>query len=360
MFTKTVLAYQHSQADASGTIIKKNTMGILKIKGTIDLSQFWPSGGSDADTTKIQLSVTGDSFSFSADVNSGFLPTRAFEGASVRGTSRREVVKNNRITVRLQGIDAPELHYRAPALRRSDDISAEQRETYNRLNRKFRQYMGETATVGLSAFLQTTGDSPVACEFTTQVDFPYEVIDTYGRFVGNISVRKGGVAVDINTWLAEEGWVYPAFYTSMTAGEIGTLTEAARRGKTKGRLWQHYSDALTRFKYELQYRGEDAVPDENADKGPVLFPKLFRRQVAWILGKRAGIWGGGMKTYLARNREQLYKTNEFLEQTIHTAPAYYLHEFVTNNRFTPKPEEVVFKEKFSTLVNELGEEINQW
>jgi hypothetical protein len=28
--------------------------GMLRIRGTIDLSQFWPSGQSDADTTKIK------------------------------------------------------------------------------------------------------------------------------------------------------------------------------------------------------------------------------------------------------------------------------------------------------------------
>ena len=41
-------------------------MGTLRIKGTIELNQFWPLGSSDADTTKMKLIVGEDSFQFKA------------------------------------------------------------------------------------------------------------------------------------------------------------------------------------------------------------------------------------------------------------------------------------------------------
>ena len=40
------------------------TMGIFRVRGTIDIAQFWPSGESDADTTKIKIAVGADSFAF--------------------------------------------------------------------------------------------------------------------------------------------------------------------------------------------------------------------------------------------------------------------------------------------------------
>lgn len=36
--------------------------GLLEVRGTIDLAQFWPTGESDADTTKVLLSVGPDAF----------------------------------------------------------------------------------------------------------------------------------------------------------------------------------------------------------------------------------------------------------------------------------------------------------
>jgi hypothetical protein len=38
--------------------------GLLKVAGSIDLNQFWPQGESDADTTKILVTVGGMHSSF--------------------------------------------------------------------------------------------------------------------------------------------------------------------------------------------------------------------------------------------------------------------------------------------------------
>ena len=36
--------------------------GLLEVSGTIDLSQFWPQGSSDADTTKVLVTIGDNAF----------------------------------------------------------------------------------------------------------------------------------------------------------------------------------------------------------------------------------------------------------------------------------------------------------
>ena len=98
-------------------------MGTLKIIGQIELKQFWPEGLSDADTSSILVSVDEDSFFYRKDNQSPYRKTRVFNTASVVGKSRTKLVKNNKIKVRFQGIDAPELHYRAPPLQNDPAVT---------------------------------------------------------------------------------------------------------------------------------------------------------------------------------------------------------------------------------------------
>ena len=65
--------------------------GLLRIRGSIDLEQFRPDGESDADTSKVKVTVSDTSFSFAADGKS-FKRTNAFIGASVRGASKDLVI----------------------------------------------------------------------------------------------------------------------------------------------------------------------------------------------------------------------------------------------------------------------------
>ena len=61
--------------------------GLLRVRGTIDLSQFWPNGKSDADTATVVANVDG--FEFSSDGSVQRLRrTRVFEGAQDRKSTR--------------------------------------------------------------------------------------------------------------------------------------------------------------------------------------------------------------------------------------------------------------------------------
>src|SRR5207247_9920165 len=134
-----------------------------------------------------------------------------FQGASAVGRGKTAVIDNkNRAVVRFQGIDAPELHF--PPHER-------------------RQHFGELATNKLQLFLHTFQRDPLPCRVVTEVSSPNEVFDTFGRFIGDILVTHGGQEVNLNHWLAAEGWAFPSLYNSMSIAEINAviqLSEAAR------------------------------------------------------------------------------------------------------------------------------------
>jgi endonuclease YncB( thermonuclease family) len=322
--------------------------GLLRIKGTIALDQFWPDGNADADTTKIKVNVSAGRFEFAAD-GKRFSKTSVLEHAQVRGKSRKMLISNDQITVRLQGIDATELHYKAGGLPRDrTDVTAAKRTAYNDWNsQERRQYWAETATIALARKLAISGQSILPCTILSYVDAPFEIADTYGRLVGNVQLQDG---LDINLWLTEQGWVFPTFYSSMSDTEIEDLLAAARKGKRKARLWPSLTDDLSGFDANLLYR-KNGEPDAAADKGEVVMPKLFRRQVAFQAEKAAKLTTGTFGQFLARSVDECYLTHEFLEFGIHSAPTYALSDFIEKNRMTVSPEALVFKEKPSSLVD---------
>ena len=55
--------------------------GRLEVEGHIELDQFWPVGSSDADTSKVVVSTTANSFRFRPDAAAPFKVTKAFASA---------------------------------------------------------------------------------------------------------------------------------------------------------------------------------------------------------------------------------------------------------------------------------------
>lgn len=333
--------------------------GVLRIRGTIDLAQFWPAGTSDADTSKVKVTVGRNAFSFASN-GTTFKVTSVLEKAQVVGMKKGPVIDSkSRITVRLQGIDAPELHYRASPLKKRAEVTDKKRKAYNEENRhERRQYWAETATVALAKKLSAYGLASVKCEVYSFVDYPHELVDTYGRVVGNIRVGKR-FAVDVNTWLTEQGWVYPTFYSSMSEDEISELLAAAKKGRTYGRVWKGLTDDTTKWKPTLVYRAGGPI-DEARDRGPVLMPKLFRRQVAHRMEMHAKVFSGTFADFLEARPDECHLTEEFLAQGPTVAPTYRLHEFMKGKRFALFPQDVVFREKFSTVVNAAGNRIEKF
>ena len=346
-------------------------MGTLRITGIIELDQFWPVRDSDADTTKIKLTVGDNSFEYKEDGATSFKKTTVFKDAISRGQGSRPVIKTSKktgeqtITVRLQGVDAPELHYKAAALKTSPEITPAKRAKFNELNEERRQCFAESATVALFKHLQQFSADQVIVEaiFESTVDKPFEVVDTYGRFIGNIFVNNDK---DVNLWLVENGWCSPAFYTSMSKEEIEAFLTAWKKGKKiKGRTSKSLIKDASKFDENLLYRRPGTVEDFKIgdDKGKTIMPKIYRRQVSWIVSKKAKVISAGtsFKTQLKKSPDQLVLLNDFLSDGLTASTVHALHDFISDeNKILKKPEELIFQEKPGTLVNASGKKIVEW
>jgi len=335
--------------------------GLLEVSGTIDLTQFWPAGESDADTVKVLLSGA-DAFRFRANPGAPFKVTHAFDGATVKGkVSKPAIDKSGRIIIRLQGVDAPELHYRptAPTLNKKKPTPT-QRANFKANNGNFRQFTGETATVNLHDFLSKAGPSPIRCVVRTQVDDPSDVFDTFGRFIGDIFITLAGKEQNANHWLCSNGWAFPTFYSSMTNQEINeliALTQKAR--KTKAGLWSKATSDLSQFIRTQVFRNHGA-PNPVADRGPVFLPKLFRRRSTFGVAVSAKMFSGSFKNYLKTEPDDCFVTSDFVSQGPHAAALHHLDEFVSPaSRFAPNPEGLVFRENASTVIAKNGKPA-QW
>jgi endonuclease YncB( thermonuclease family) len=347
--------------------------GRLVVTGTIDLTQFWPVGQSDADTTKILLDVSADAFTFQAHPGVAPRHTEVFVGAKIKGAQgnvKPAIDPNGRVTVRLQGIDAPELHYRPQSALKDPPKkpvhgiryrTPAQKQLYLELNEDYRQPMGETATVALRDHLLGRHADPLPCEVVSAVDSPNEVFDTYGRLVGDIIV--GHNQENINHWLIRNGWALPAFYSSMNNDEILRLISLAAEARTGHRgIWSYYDAHIGSFTWQWIYRrptkGHPVTPAHAKDTAPVIVPKLFRRLATWAVNRKATMVSGPFQKYLeAQAEDRAMVTSEFLTQGPTASTQYPLASFIRAGKLTVDPGELVIKEKKSTVIPAPGKKV---
>lgn len=153
----------------------------------------------------------------------------------------------------------------------------------------------------------------------------------------------------------------PTFYWSMSVEEIDDLRDAANAGGKKDRALRALTGDTREFDPHLVYRGTGVDPDHEADKGPVLLPKLFRRVVAHYVLKKSGLIRGGFPAYLSSlsASNQVIRLHEYVKQG-KEAQTVGLDEFMEGSVLTASPLELVFKEKFSSLVDPQGRRIVDW
>jgi hypothetical protein len=161
----------------------------------------------------------------------------------------------------------------------------------------------------------------------------------------------------VNRWLVEQGWVYPSFYDSMEDDEIEKILSLAAKAKSKA-VPKALTKSLSGFDAKKLYRSKGAL-DPAHDKGPVLYPKLFRRQAAWYAHKKSKIFTKSMKEYIAAAKDEAYELDEYLTQH-NAANRHPLAAFIDANKFSPRPEDLVFHEQASTLVDANGKPIKAW
>jgi endonuclease YncB( thermonuclease family) len=332
---------------------------MLTATGTLDTSQFWPSARSDADTVKVN--VTASSFAFTPDPDK-HKPriTNVFQGAQVQGRGRTAAIKQGSITVRLQGIDATELHYAALLPKNGAATKLLDNGT------DFRQLFGETATVKLHDQIAKAGRSP-QCTVVTRVDHPNDVFDTFGRFIGNVVVKIGSKEVDLNLWLAENGWAFPTFYNSMSKQEINdvlTRCNAARRQK-KG-IWPHLMGHVGQLNRGLTERKKVKTFNARKDVGPVLMPKIFRRLVRFSVSQENHLTNGDFRSFLGQQSDPFLPLADFLANPAAKTPGKTTPNGNLQSRFSPQevfndlPGDLVFFEQPSTLLDAKGKKITKF
>lgn len=277
--------------------------GLLWVSGTIDLSQFWPNGNSDVDTANVV--VDADGFQFSEDASpQGFRRTHVFEDAFI---GQKAVIGNGRkVTVRIQGIDAPELHcppgaQHPKAPKQDAPASAKKKKKVPPLKGnggKFRQFQGETSTAGLAA---AVGKAKVPCTITTRVNDPNDVFNSHGRLIGDISFRLKNKVISISHLAAENGWALPAYYNSINPSEINALQDLFEEARKKKRgIWPEFEKkigALKRFLFRKD--GKFGAPEKKADKKGFVVPKMYRRQLKFDVMQLNNLGPATFRDFLA-------------------------------------------------------------
>lgn len=332
-------------------------MGQLIVSGVLKAKQFWPEGRSDADTASIDIAIKGKkSFVFVDDAGHR-RNTNAFENAEIIGkhgaatvikTSKKSAAR--KITIRLQGLDAPELHYQ-PQVKGSAGKG---------VVHPFRQAMGETCANALHDFVAALGETEIPCEAVTIVNKPNEVCDIFGRVVANIVLIRGGSRIDVNHWLLREGWALPGFYNSMSNAEIlAVLADYNAAKQSKRGLFSKnlVTSALAPFDPTQIERKGPASFQPFSDEGHVNFPKFFRREaehhVQTALGDNVP---ADLRGFIATKADDLALEREkFLKlKGVKTGkkprPEFkQLATFLAGNNLPTGPE-IVYWENESTLV----------
>ena len=323
---------------------------ILHATGTLDTSQFFPFGESDADTLRVR--VVRDGFRIRDRRSPHQRITHAFEHASAIGRGTHLLLVANRtMRVRLQGVDAPVLHYMpvAPGI--------------TGLSRAFRQPGGEHAALALAKQLRTLGHGEIRCVVETRVNGPDDVFDAYGRCVADVFVGTGNTRVHINDWLLRNGWAIPSLYDSLEHDEIARIVASADFARRAHRgVWSRYTPRLAGFAWRRIFRRlAGHAPAAGEDSGEIMHPKFFRRVAAWTFARRAGLFAETFRRYLASPsvKESIFERAEFVARGA-AASGRPLVSALAGGALLLAPSDMVFREAASRLESAEGHPVTRW
>ncbi|MEK7403476.1 MAG: thermonuclease family protein, partial [Acidobacteriota bacterium] len=230
------------------------------------------------------------------------------------------------------------------------------------LVKKYRQHQAETATFRLAEFVGKLGNSPLHCQFVTEVrdgEGPADAIDKYGRFVGNVLVGND----DINLAILRRGWAVVALYNSMTRSEIEDCLAAWKVGRAApGGIARYLTKTIGAFNPKLTYRGGAGAKFKLEGTRKFIHPKLYRRQCTWWAYRTNGTFKPGFDTFLTLSKHDVfYELAEFLDDAPYTAVQIPIEKMVEGGKkVVYRPEQVVFKDAPSTLYGADGKKLERW
>lgn len=323
----------------------------LKFYGILELKQFWPNsaevdgkiiyGQSDAVTMKVTIDKRGG-FLIQRHPYASCEKTKVYNNTAIIGKVKKTPIDTKgQVTIRLQGIDAPELHYK-PDVKNPKIMS---------------QHYSQTAVFELHKFLtKHSMNGKVDCVVKTSVVNPEDAFDCYGRFVGELIIMKDDREfLNVNHWLAEEGLVFPAYYTSMSNGEIRAIQLMVKSAiSKKNGIWEFHCPKRIYNIEELatEYRlGKKGRYSPTRDKRtPILMPKVFKRLYKYEVLKN----GKSFKAFLANEkpREKCFMADDYLkDENKENNIMNFDNLFSVKGDILFKPWEIVFLEAESKLVN---------
>jgi len=345
---------------------------VLEAIGTLETGQFWPCGNSDGDTVK----MTAQRFRYRRSGQAGWKSSKVLWKAKVKGKGKPKRIVSDAgvLTIRLQGIDAPELHYPTSTLAviKKDDQTQAQRRKFLEVNDNYRQCYGKTAAQQLHNLLAGSSKATLRCIFRTKVDEPNDICDVYGRFVGDVIVQLGGKQININQWMLEVGHAFPAFYNSLEADEIEALIGLSKKGRQKAKsVWQCYknnANDFSVFDFNEVHDKSDREPEATAADCKALLPKFFRRFAAYQVNFASGMFGGTFADYVVQHakQDQYFDTKEFVDEGPLAALARGLSalfdtaQFHSTQVLAMRPEDMVFREASSTLIDNNNQPVTKW
>ena len=349
-------------------------MGMLRFNATVDLSQFWPNKRSDADTMH---AVPVGPIMFEAPGKAPKAVT-VFKGAWIKQRKVKDkmvpvpVLGASGFSIRVQGVDAPELHYTAQDMPSKKKLRAKgvSQTDADFAFTSFRQPFGERATAELLAFLKPHAKGGVvSCVVESRVQKPNDTFDRYGRMLGEVTlIKKDHQRQSINEWLVLNGWALPAFYDSMFPDEIDKLLTAENAAGKKG-MFGKLDNRTRTIDFKLierkNYKGKpDALVTGQRDS-LVVMPKLFRRLTTWSVKTRIGLLSNTFQAFLSDNaKKRLGKADcrwlsDFLKRG-KKSPKVRFASLIRNGRLTAKANELVIVEDPTTLKGPNGKPITSW
>lgn len=324
--------------------------------GTIETSSFWPKGLADADT--IKLNVNDGGFYYGSPFSQELTQTHVFNNAYCLVNKKKFplIDKKGIVEIRLQGVDAPELHF--PVESKKTDAPMV----------NYRQYFGKTATVELTTALGGPNKT-LGCEIWSYVDKPGDLFDAYGRVIGYAFItnsRGDDFVLNINETLLEAGLAFPMFYTSMQNEELEYFHYLAQKASRYRRgIWKYFRTAVRKSKLNLRFKYSDREYDKEKDLGTLIFPKVFRRACRWIRAIELGEIKDTTKFKKFLKSEPEVKFS-YLDDilyfgTNYSIPVYKLEDLISSdNKAKISPLNVVFYETPSIVYKKNGEAITDF